>query len=116
MSRDIAWDVPEGGRDGDIALIGDGESDGSDHTSCPAAMVTDPIPENARALSVAVSMVLSTAGCALHVAKWADWMVTEPLPAKLENSTRSRLPPSETWTTWRRTLFDSEAGGGFSAS
>ena len=38
---------------------------GSDQTAWPWAMVTDALPENASALSVAVSMVLLT-GIALH--------------------------------------------------
>ena len=69
---------------------------GSDQTSLPCAMVTVAVPEKARAVSVDVSMVLSTRGVALQSAMCADLMVTEPLPNRLENCTRSWLPPIET--------------------
>ena len=78
---------------------GTGKSIGSDQISLPCAMVTVAVPEKARALSVVVSMVLSTAGVALHSAICADLMVTGPLPDKLENWTRIWLPPSETCAT-----------------
>src|SRR5262249_44103300 len=87
------------------------KSIGSDQTSCPAAIVTEATPEKARALSVEVSMVLSTAGDARQSAMCADTIVTGPLPPRLENCTRIWLPPSDTCATWRSTLFDSEAGG-----
>src|SRR5262245_25769068 len=44
---------------------------GSDQTSWPCAMVTDAAPEKASALSVAVSIVLSTAVAALQSAMCA---------------------------------------------
>src|SRR6185312_5649474 len=51
-----------------LPSAGSAKSIGSDQTSLPAAIVTVSIPENIRALSVAVSMVLSTSGVALHSA------------------------------------------------
>ena len=84
---------------------------GSDQTSLPCAIVTDAVPEKASALSVVVSMVLSTRGAALQIAMCAELMVTEALPNRLENCTRSWLPPSETCVIRRITPFDSDAGG-----
>src|SRR4051794_10850733 len=49
---------------------------GSDHSSAPCAMVTDAAPRKVRATLVAGSMVLSTAGVALHSATRAALMVT----------------------------------------
>ena len=74
-------------------------------------MVTEAEPEKARALSVAVSMVLFTNGVALHSAMCAALIVTGPLPTRLENCTRIWLPPNETCVTCRTTLFESEMGG-----
>ena len=78
-------------------------------------IVTDAMPENASALSVAVSIVLST-GFAGQTATWAALIVTEPLPNSFEKRTRIWLPPSETCTIWRSTLPVSEAGGLFAVS
>ncbi len=64
---------------------GRSKSMGSDQTSLPCAMVTEAEPEKASALSVVVSMVLSTRPAALHKAMWAEEMVTDPLPAELES-------------------------------
>ena len=52
----------------------------------------------------------------MHTATWAALMVTGPLPNSFEKRTRSWLPPTETCTTWRRVLFDSDAGGRFAVS
>src|SRR5262249_10924220 len=87
------------------------KSIGSDQTSWPWAMVTDAAPENASGLSVAVSMVLSTAGAALHNATCAALMVTGPLPERLENWARIRPPPSETCAVGRTTGLPRGAGG-----
>src|ERR1051325_11356969 len=87
------------------------KSIGSDQTSIFWAMVTFGMPEKDRALSEAASIVLSTSGDALQCAMCAESMVTEPLPCRLENCTRRRLPPIETCTTWRSTLFESDDGG-----
>ena len=59
---EMAGDAPEGGGDGHVAERGTVKASGSDQTSLPAAMVTEAAPEKARALSVEVSMVLSTSG------------------------------------------------------
>src|SRR3954471_8755311 len=91
------------------------KSSASDQTAWFWGIVTDGIPENASALSVAVSMVLST-GLALHTATCAALMVTDPLPNSFEKRTRIWLPPSDTCVTWRRVLFDSDAGGLFAVS
>src|SRR3954470_2286972 len=95
---------------------GTAKETGSDQTSLPWAMVTVSVPEKARALSVVVSMVLSTRGVALHSAMCADLIVTEPLPKRWENCTRSWLPPIETCVIWRITPFDNDAGGGLAES
>ena len=68
---------------------------GSDRRAWPCAIVTDALPEKARARSVVVSMVLLT-GFALQTATWAALIVTGPLPNSFENFTRSWLPPTET--------------------
>ncbi len=53
-----------------LPWLGTEKAIGSDQTSLPAAMVTEAAPENIRALSVEVSMVLFTSapGAAAHIA------------------------------------------------
>jgi len=68
VRRQIARNAPEGGGDGEIARSGKGEVDRIRPDLLALAMVTDAIAENASALSVAVSMVLSTEGVALQSA------------------------------------------------
>ena len=51
-----------------LASAGIVKSIGSDQTSLPCAIVTDALPAKDSALSVVVSMLLSTAGAALQSA------------------------------------------------
>ena len=93
VAGDLAGNGAERGGDGDVAQRRDGEGDrvGPDLL---ALRDGDRLrSEKASAVSVDVSMVLSTRGVALQSAMCADLMVTDPLPNRLENCTRSWLPP-----------------------
>src|SRR3569832_213604 len=84
---------------------------GSDQTSLPWASVTFAMPEKASALSVDMSIVLSATKLEPLTAMCADLISRDPLLCRLENWTRTWLPPRETCAICRITVFESDTGG-----